>query len=187
VLVRAVGNYSAFRKIRVVVAFDAMGAGGDTRTEIDASGVTIAYCGDREADIFLVEEAKRWLERRHPSVVIASNDGLVQDSALAVEVGVNQQLWAMRASSFLKDVETSEREQEDALREQRMRARPLTRTAKVGGKNTIADVLNLRNELFEQEAPQWVQKMRRNAMSASPAGGPAVAAKGQPDGTVESP
>ena len=76
---------------RVVVAFDAMGNAaslGSTQSDLLSTGVTVAFCGDCEAEHYVMQQVDYWLDRNHEQVVIATNDrASVVDSKMRAEEG----------------------------------------------------------------------------------------------------
>lgn len=113
-LIESLGEYSQIRGIRIVIAFDAMGSGnGSFREETLRSGITVAWCGDREADTYIEAQARIWLERKHPMVVVATSDVLqrtvVDANAIkAIEQSRGRQVCQVIPSSgLIKDMEAS--------------------------------------------------------------------------------
>ena len=81
-------EYGAVAGLRVVVAWDALAnpaAKGLDRARV--AGVDVVYCGDREADTLLVQEAARLVETGCPRVLVATSDREVQTGLDWTKVG----------------------------------------------------------------------------------------------------
>lgn len=150
ILVEELGIYSSTNGMRVVVAFDAMhGRSGGTHTEyVTAMGVTVAYCGECEADSFIEDQVSVYLEKRHPKVIVATSDQAhkaVVDSKGTVDG--RQVCWVVPSSGLIKDMEATHRRLNETIAE--LNSRPI-----MGG--LLGSVVKTKNE----EAFAAMQAMR---------------------------
>lgn len=112
-LIHSLEVYSKMNGVRVVVAFDAMhntmGNHGVTETLLD-SGVTVVFCGDKEADSFISLQARSWVERGCPQVVVATNDATLQVAVQSNQTQAPQQVcFTVPSSGLINDIEVTEK------------------------------------------------------------------------------
>ena len=127
ILLEAMCVYSQARGVRVVVAFDALGNPAATTTDeqLLKTGVTVVYCGDREADTYIEEQVQVWLDRGHEYVVVATSDVAQQAVVLSKKSTLpnghhhvrSQMVHVVPASGLCKDIERTERELSQGLLE----------------------------------------------------------------------
>lgn len=113
ILIHSLEVYSKMNGVRVVVAFDAMhntmGNHGVTETLLD-SGVTVVFCGDKEADSFISLQARSWVERGCPQVVVATNDATLQVAVQSNQTRAPQQVcFTVPSSGLINDMEGTEK------------------------------------------------------------------------------
>lgn len=112
ILVHALEVYSKMNGVRVVVAFDAMhgvfGNYGTSETLLE-SGVTVAFCGDKEADSFISLQARSWVERGCPQVVVATNDSTLQVAVHTTKTQAPQVCFTVPSSGLIHDMEGTEK------------------------------------------------------------------------------
>ena len=126
-LVESMSTYSSTNGVRVVVVFDAMNGPLTAVSEsILATGVTVVYTGDCEADSYIEEQVGVWLERRHPYVVVATSD-VAHRTVVESKKGPDAQqvVFVVPASGLCKDIEATEKRLEQNLMDLEMR--PVTR------------------------------------------------------------
>ena len=112
ILIHMLEVYSKMNGVRVVVAFDAMRGPinqGTTETLLE-SGVTVVFCGDREADSFLTLEAKEWIEKGCPQVVVATNDATLQVAIQSTKTKAPQVCFIVPSSGLINDMEATEKQ-----------------------------------------------------------------------------
>ena len=125
-LIQELGVYSQQNGVRVVVAFDAMGAGGagggsegGVTEELDGSGVTVAYCGGLEADSYIEAAVAEWLGRGYARVVVATSDEAHRAVVLGKTSASGAQVcWVVPASGLIKDMASSRARLDARLAEQ---------------------------------------------------------------------
>lgn len=112
-LLEDLGEYSSYRGIRVIAAVDAMGGPtvGTLQQVLMSNGVTVAYCGDREADTYIEEQASVWLQKGHSQVIIATDDQLVKTSVDAQRRadGSRATVWVVPVSGLLNDIKRAKK------------------------------------------------------------------------------
>ena len=112
ILIHALEVYSKMNGVRVVVAFDALhgpfGNHGTMETLLE-SGVTVAFCGDKEADSFISLQARSWVERGCPQVVVATNDSTLQVAVQTTKTHAPQVCFAVPSSGLINDMEGTEK------------------------------------------------------------------------------
>ena len=113
ILVHALEVYSNMNGVRVVVAFDAINGlfwnqHGTSETLLE-SGVTVAYCGDKEADSFITVQARNWVERGCPQVVVATNDSTLQVAVQTTKTQAPQVCFTVPSSGLIRDMEGTEK------------------------------------------------------------------------------
>jgi predicted RNA-binding protein with PIN domain len=98
--------------VRVCVAFDAMynqfSNMGTSETLLE-SGVTVAYCGDKEADSFLTSQAKEWIKRGATQVVVATNDATLQVAVQSTRTEGPQVCFTVPSSGLINDMDRTEK------------------------------------------------------------------------------
>jgi predicted RNA-binding protein with PIN domain len=127
ILIEALGVYSNTNGVRVIVAFDAMqGSAVGVEEQILSTGLTVAYTGNCEADSFIEAQVDFWLQRGHPSVVVATSD-VAQKAVVDSKKGPNKKqiVFVVPASGLCKDIEATEKRLEQQLKDLEMR--PLAR------------------------------------------------------------
>ena len=89
--------------IRVVVAFDAMGNENSpgTSESLLASGVTVVFTGDREADTFISAQAKEWVNRGAKTVVVVTDDIVLR---VATQSSEGQRTVTVPVSGLIADM-----------------------------------------------------------------------------------
>lgn len=122
ILIEAMATYSHCNGVRVVIAFDAMQGprgGMGVSEEILSTGITIAYCGDREADTFIEQQVEEWLSRGYPAVVVATSDvahaAVVQSKSRPS--ASKQMCFVVPSSGLIKDIEATEKRVKRQLEE----------------------------------------------------------------------
>lgn len=112
ILVHALEVYSKMNGVRVVVAFDAMqglfGHHGTSETLLE-SGVTVVFCGDKEADSFISSQARQWVERGCPQVVVATNDSTLQVAVQTTKTQSPQVCFTVPSTGLINDMEGTEK------------------------------------------------------------------------------
>jgi predicted RNA-binding protein with PIN domain len=171
-LTEALASYSAANGVRVVVAYDAMGS--DRRAtveELRSTGVTVAACGDQEADSFIEAQVALWLARGHASVVVATSDQahatVVRDKA----VGPGQSVRVVPASGLLKDIAATEKRTAERVAEAALAAgaRIYGVREAVRGRGTLDALRALRDELPPPPAP-WRRRRGGGGSGSSSSG-----------------
>jgi len=99
-LARSPGRWNG---IRVVVAFDAMGNENSpgTSESLLASGVTVVFTGDREADTFISAQAKEWVNRGAKTVVVVTDDIVLR---VATQSSEGQRTVTVPVSGLIADM-----------------------------------------------------------------------------------
>ena len=151
-LVESMSTYSSTNGVRVVVVFDAMNGPLTAVSEsILATGVTVVYTGDCEADSYIEEQVGVWLERRHPYVVVATSD-VAHRTVVESKKGPDAQqvVFVVPASGLCKDIEATEKRLEQNLMDLEMR--PVTRgvlgsAVKFKDKNVFSAMEEMRRSL----------------------------------------
>jgi predicted RNA-binding protein with PIN domain len=112
VLIHQLEVYSCMNAVRVCVAFDAMynrfSNMGTSESLLD-SGVTVAYCGDKEADSFLTSQAKEWIKRGASQVVVATNDSTLQVAVESTKTEGPQICFTVPSSGLINDMDRTEK------------------------------------------------------------------------------
>eukprot|EP00890_Picochlorum_soloecismus_P006235 jgi/Picsp_1/6612/NSC_03955-R1_protein len=116
-LIHSLEVYSKMNGVRVVVAFDAMNAlgnNGTSETLLD-SGVTVVFCGDKEADSFLTAQARSWIQRGCPQVVVATSDSTLQVAIQSTKTQFPQVCFFVPASGLVSDMKATEKRAMDQV------------------------------------------------------------------------
>lgn len=116
-LIHSLEVYSKMNGVRVVVAFDAMNAPGNNGTSetLLESGVTVVFCGDKEADSFLTAQAKSWIQRGCPQVVVATSDSTLQVAIQSTKTQFPQVCFFVPASGLVSDMKATEKRAMDQV------------------------------------------------------------------------
>ena len=165
-------DYSIVAGVKTVVAWDAMyrRAALARQTGLPAAalpgleraavaGVECVFCGDRDADAFVISEASRLAAAGAPRVLVASSDTEVQMSLdLAAHTGY------VSAGMFLKDVARTLAVDDHvyaAYVAPKTSGRTQLRTGLAGGK--LAGLTALRDRLRQEEEARWEVARRQRA------------------------
>lgn len=157
VLVHCLEVYSKMNGVRVVVAFDAMNglaAQGTTETLLE-SGVTVVFCGDKEADSFLTAQAKSWVVRGCPQVVVATNDSTVQVAVQGTKTNAPQICFVVPSSGLIHDMEATEQRALDRVGDSGTPDLCLLEcVVQSKSPGTFSALLDLRQTLIQQAEPK---------------------------------
>ena len=166
-------DYSIVAGVKTVVAWDAMyrraalarelglpaGALPGLERAASVAGVEVVFCGDRDADAFVISEASRLAAAGAPRVLVASSDTEVQMSLdLAAHTGY------VSAGMFLKEVARTLAADDHVYAAHvapRTAGPTQLRTGIAGGK--LAGLTALRDRLRQEEEVRWEAARRARA------------------------
>lgn len=87
--------------------------------ELTLAGLTVAYCGDQEADSFIEDQVDSFLGRGYHQVVVATSDNLHADLVRGKQAGPRQTVFVVGAKALLNAMERSAAELAGRLSMQR--------------------------------------------------------------------
>lgn len=142
-LIESLGTYSKFRKMRICIAFDAMGTGIDSET-ITPLGVTIRYCGTMEADSYIEAQTNYFLSQGHTKVIVITDDAAQKAVIDSRKTEKRQLCFVIPCSGLIKDMAQLTKECEAVFRDNMPTAGFLANTLKGQDKETFDKLNELR-------------------------------------------
>lgn len=107
-------TYSTFAQMRVVVVWDALGGATSVTTRERIHGIDVVFCGNTDADFFLIQEASRLRDAGAADVVVVTSDGSLRDS-----IGIAH---VIKASALIRELDKTDAEMTRMLKEQQLQS-----------------------------------------------------------------
>lgn len=132
--------YSSATQMRVVVVWDALGGPSPVITREKRHGIDIVFCGDSEADTFLMKEVAGLKAAGAREVIVVTSDGFLRDCIGAAHV--------IKASSLIRELDKTDEATNRFMKEQEVQS--LLPTGSIGGalnQNTFQQLQALQQQL----------------------------------------